>query len=249
VALIETYFDESYDDSTLCVAGYIFSKLRCRKLTVSWKGMLRRYHLPYFRMSSCAYGNKPFHLLSRDQRIAVETEAINLIKKHAVRGVAVSVNEREFDNLLGDDPIIQNTYQFCVWFCLLGVRNWIEENNIRGDIAYLFEAGHQHQSAANMLMNNLFTDPGLKERYRYSAHGFVDKEKAPPCQASDLLAWQWYTQRKRINQRSLAPPRADLSSLLEKRHDTIHGSPAMLLELKKMIAEATVRYQATSLKA
>jgi hypothetical protein len=47
------------------------------------------------------------------------------------------------------------------------------------------------------MMTQLFDDPGLKDKYRYAGHNFIDKKKAPGCQAADILAWQWYTQRKR----------------------------------------------------
>jgi hypothetical protein len=132
VALIETYFDESYDDDTLCVAGYIFTKLRSRNLTRQWKQMLRTYRLPYFRMSACAHGNEPFDNLTGTQCINAEKEAIRIIKKCAVLGVAVSVDVKQFEKLLADDEIIETPYQFCVWFCRQGVQIWADENNIGG---------------------------------------------------------------------------------------------------------------------
>jgi hypothetical protein len=41
VALIETYFDESYNDGIFCVAGYVLTKNRRRSLDKDWRSMLR----------------------------------------------------------------------------------------------------------------------------------------------------------------------------------------------------------------
>ena len=125
VALVETYFDESYDNKTLCVAGYVFTKLRCRKFTTSWKAMLQKYRLPYFRMSACAHGAKPFDHLSKVQRISVETEAIGLIKKYAHRGIAITANIGDFHHLLRDDLLTHKihtnfAYGFVLSPCVIG---------------------------------------------------------------------------------------------------------------------------------
>ena len=242
MALLQTYFDESYDDDILCVAGYIFTKLRCHKLARDWKEMLRRFGLPYFRMSSCAHGNGVFGGMSKEDRVLAQTLAMALVQRYASSGVAVTVERSAFDKYMGGDDFIKTPYEFCVWMCLVGVSNWADATSWSGNISYIFEAGHQHQSNANSMMHYIFSNQILRERYRYGGHAFVDKKNAPPCQAADLLAWQWYTQRKRMPPYKERPMRADLRVLLQKNHNTLHGSPALLLEARRRIGDITARY-------
>src|SRR5580658_6565521 len=89
--LIQSYFDESYDNRILCVSGYIFTGLRVRKLDQAWRRMLWQYkRLPYFRMSACNHGSYPFDRLTKSECIAVQTRAISLIGKYASYGMAVT---------------------------------------------------------------------------------------------------------------------------------------------------------------
>src|SRR5947207_1756680 len=79
--LINCYFDESYDPNLMCVAGYAFRSDKARYLDRHWRSMLRRYRLPFFRMSACNANQPPFDHLSEAECIAVATEAIGLIKQ------------------------------------------------------------------------------------------------------------------------------------------------------------------------
>jgi len=70
VAIVQSFFDESYEDSgeLFCVAGYVFTKLDYQSFEIGWRAMLRRHSLPFFRMSACAHGAEPFNGLSKDAR-------------------------------------------------------------------------------------------------------------------------------------------------------------------------------------
>ena len=162
MALLQTYFDELYDDDILCVAGYIFTKLRCHKLARDWKEMLRRFGLPYFRMSSCAHGNGVFGGMSKEDRVLAQTLAMALVQRYASSGVAVTVERSAFDKYMGGDDFIKTPYEFCVWMCLVGVSNWADATSWSGNISYIFEAGHQHQSNANSMMHYIFSNQILR---------------------------------------------------------------------------------------
>ena len=97
MALMHAYFDESYSpdgERFFSVAGYLFGADSARALDAKWADSLQRFNLPYFRMSACAHGNDPFDLLTREERIAVETEMIRHITEHAKVGVCTSISER-----------------------------------------------------------------------------------------------------------------------------------------------------------
>src|SRR5438445_8291745 len=57
------FFDESGSDDgspVLCVAGFIIEKEKCKQMDDDWVGTLKKYNLPYFRMSPWAQGTEPF---------------------------------------------------------------------------------------------------------------------------------------------------------------------------------------------
>jgi hypothetical protein len=124
---------------------------------------------------------------------------IALIGEHAMLGVAVTVNEAEYETWFsGRGRILAgDAYTYCCWQVLAGIRHWIGKNNFQGDIAYFFEAGHASQTQANALMNRIFKDQRLKDSYRYASHAFVQKQKVRPVQTADILAWQQMTQSKK----------------------------------------------------
>jgi hypothetical protein len=109
VPLLEAYFDESGSHEgapVLCVAGYLFERTKREQLDLLWKSVLDRYQLPFFHMVDCAHGNSPFNKLTKEERIAVESEMIAIIREHASFGFAVAVVEKEYNELFQKTPAI-----------------------------------------------------------------------------------------------------------------------------------------------
>jgi hypothetical protein len=231
---IEVYFDESgtHDGApVLCVGGYIMTKQQTVNFTNEWNAELANHGLPYFHMVDCAHGSGVFARLSKEERVATEIEMIAIIKRHTVQGLAVTVNEIEFSTYMLQHSLIGSPYSFCAHVLLAGVSSWLVANPMVTNVAYFFESGHKHQSEANNIMNILFTNAGARLAHRYSRHAFVDKEKAPPVQAADLLAWQWYSDKR--HQLEGRPRRKDCASLTEHHHNAIHIGPEKLAALAK----------------
>ena len=228
--VLQSYFDESISGPVLCVAGYVYTKRDARLLERDWAAMLRRWKLPYFRMSACAHRSEPFNKLTRDQCILVQTKAIGLVKKYAQFGVAVSINEDEYKAAMpstdGLPPhikvFIDGAYELCVWLCMQRVRIAVVEQFGHHDarIGYFFEQGHAHQSRANRLMQAILSTPEIAAAYRSIGFGFVPKEAGGPVQAADLLAWHWAKDRK--SQSEGRPRRKDLASLIERAVTYMH---------------------------
>jgi hypothetical protein len=116
MALVEAHFDESTGErggGVLCIAGYLLTDRMARHLTREWCAVLQQYDLPYFRMSACAHGNKPFDRLSPDQRIAVENAMIAVTKRRTILGMAVSVDLDEYEQFMPKHELIGSAYTFC----------------------------------------------------------------------------------------------------------------------------------------
>jgi hypothetical protein len=230
---IETYFDESgsHDGSrVLCVAGYVFEKTQAIRFTRKWKKVLSRFGLPYFHMVDCAHGNGVFANLKPSQRVAVEKAMIKLIQENVRQGLAVTIDAKEFKEVMPYHPSIGTPYSFCCHLIIAGVAGVIDANPSIGKCGYFFEAGHQSMSEANRIMTELFAHPEAKSRQRYAGHAFVSKEDAPAVQAADLLAWQWYKDRNR--QLDGRPRRKDCAALLKGQHtNAIHLDRDRIAEL------------------
>jgi hypothetical protein len=238
---VESYFDESgshCDSKTLCVAGYLFHKKDAVRLKRKWDKVLNRFGLPFFRMSDCAHGNEPFDKLTKLQCIAVETRMIKLIKDHSAMGFAVTLDLDEWKRHRPLNRVIGDDYSFCAHVIIAGVGQWIKEHPETDKCAYFFEAGHKHQKQANIIMTTIFNNSRLQSDYRYAAHAFIPKCGNPPVQAADLLAWQWYTDRKRTAQK--LPHRKDLESLLEHKHMAVHIGPNKIRALSDMFSSAGI---------
>lgn len=232
LALVEAHFDESYggkDKGVLCLAGYLMTERMARRFSREWSSVLRQYDLPFFRMSACAHGNKPFDKLSLEDRIIVQTKMIELIKKRTIMGICVTVDLDEYKEFAKSAPVIPSPYTFLINVVIGGVIKWIEDNKFTGDIAYFFEAGHKSQSEAQRIMDAVFHDPALKSSLNYAAHAFVDKEKSPPTQSADLLAWQWFTDMRRKSEGR--ERRQDCYSLMKHSHQAVHVPAEKMLEL------------------
>lgn len=244
VALIQAYFDESYGDGgVFCVAGYAFSRMKCRQFDAAWRAMLMKYRLPYFRMSSCAHNRGAFAHLTPDECIAVEKEAITLIKRYVSCGFAVTVDPADFAKVAGQPGVDKTPYEFCVSMLLTAVSVWVERpGHAPSEISYFFEAGTTKQGETSATMERVFRDPHLRERYGYMSHTFVSKENARPAQAADLLAWQWFTDHKRRKSGKFKGPRKDLAALVDgTSHEVFHADEDMLREIGAKIAEIRAR--------
>jgi hypothetical protein len=129
----------------------------------------------------CAHGNDAFRALTKEQRIARETQAIGLIRRHAGCGFSVTVDQKDFALVAPKVGFGAEAYEFCVYLGLIGVIEWLD--GLTGSpsrVAYFFEGGHKHQSHANRLMQFIRQDERLRGLYRYSSHSFVDKRTSRP---------------------------------------------------------------------
>jgi hypothetical protein len=186
--------------------------------------VLRWKHLPYFHMVDCAHGNGPFANLSKDERVEVARRMIEIIKRRAVQAIAVTINNLDFLSVMPQYPaaarVYKTPYNFCVHTILAGVGSWLAANPRVGEMAYFFEDGHASAAQSKRIMDELFKVAEKREQYRYAGYGFVPKEKSYAVQAADLLAWQWYKDKK--NQLEGRPRRKDCESLLQLHHNAAH---------------------------
>lgn len=152
------YFDESGSDAgspVLCVAGYVIEKEACAQLCTDWQKVLDDYSLPFFRMSACAHHTDPFDKISRPDCIEVEKRMIAIIKRSVSCGIAITVDPKDFAQIVPSFPDIGSPYSYCCRLCLTDVKHWInDEAHFDGEMAYFFESGH---------VRSITPDPEIRE--------------------------------------------------------------------------------------
>lgn len=218
-AIIQSFFDESYGDDNpypFCVAGYVFTKLKLAAFERDWRSMLRKWELPYFHMVDCAHGNPPFDKLGRDGCINAAKDAISIIQKYAALGVGITLDPDKFEKDWQHKEIIKSAYECCVWMSVVAIKKWADEVRPSARFSYIFEQGYVNNGRALQAMVALFSDPELKAKYRSPGFGFVEKADSPGVQAADLLAWQLFTENKRIRDGIRPKARKDFSALMAK---------------------------------
>lgn len=177
-----------------------------------------------FHMVECAHGNGPFANLSKPERIDVNTRMIEIIKRRAVQGLAVTVDNLDFLSVMAEFPAAERAYKTAYSFCshtiLAGVGSWLYRNPKVAEMAYFFEDGHDSKQQSKTVMDNLFAVPEKCEQYRYAGYAFVPKRKSYGVQAADLLAWQWYTDKR--HQIEGRPRRKDCENLLQMHCNAVH---------------------------
>jgi hypothetical protein len=225
----QAFFDESasHDGAPiLCVAGLIFKKNEAIKLRRKWRKILNWKQLPYFHMVDCAHGNGPFANLTKAERIDVQIRMIEIIKRRAIQGLAVTINNLDFLSVMAEYPVAAKAYRtpyvFCCHTILAGVGNWIGRNPKVSKMAYIFEHGHRSAPQSMKAMDELFAVQEKREQYRAEGVGYAFMRKRESCalQAADLLAWHWYKDKK--NQLEGKPRRKDCANLLQMHINTGH---------------------------
>lgn len=226
---LKAYFDESYDDNLLCVAGYVFTNRNARLLDGEWKKMLARYkRLPFFRMSACNARQSPFDRLTDFECIRVATEAIALINRYAEFGCAITVDPKAFNKIVTKKGAVGSPYEYCSWLCLISARKESFAKHKNKSMSFFFEAGFKDHGRADTMMSRIFSLPQHRSFYNYKSHVFIDKAECGPIQAADLLAWQWYKDATR-RANGATKSRGDLMALMKgTSHYAMHSNAERL---------------------
>lgn len=237
------YFDESGTDAksgVLCVAGYIFLEEKVSAFEAEWKAMLEKYGLPFFHMVDCAHGTGAFKALTPEQRTEAQKEAIELTKKYASKGIALSIDKTAFPKVgAGSPKIWTKPYTFLCGQVLYGVRDWANETGFDGEIEYVFESGADGEvKAVYETVNALLATEAMRKIFRYGRHVHAKKTEALQLQSSDLLAWHWFTHNRRI--REGKGKRADFKNLIGLTIDP-HHDDAESIEYWQVVWGATMK--------
>jgi hypothetical protein len=197
VVLVFAYFDESstQDDApSLVVAGYVFRPSDYRAFDWEWGEALALAGVPYWHtVRAMGKPSGPFEGKAVEEVAELGAKCRNLIHRYARVGVGVSVTQSEFDALAPDGWIGRygGAYTAALQWCLAGIREWADANDVDGVFAYFFEAGNEFQKEANDRMNLIYNDLAKRAEYRHDSHTFADGTRHHGLQAADMFAWHF----------------------------------------------------------
>ena len=133
------------------------------------------------------------------------------------------MNPQDFDDLT--TPPVQkafgDAYQFCCQAMLETLIDLPEVRALSGRITYVFERGAAHWKKFDKRMHRIEHNAESKARFRYNAHHFCEKKKAPPLQAADVLAnlmYRTYRDKGNFNEESLHPVLGSLAGVKPGSH-------------------------------
>ncbi len=156
MVVAEVYLDESHTDDgkppIFVVGGYLIKSDQARLMERDWRDVLDRYGMPYFHMVDVAHGNEDPATLSEGQRIAFQTEIIELIKKYTLYGVVAVVNEETRKKAVHPYPSMQDSYSMCLGSCVAMMCSAARQSDLGippGEVAFFFEDGHETKKEAN----------------------------------------------------------------------------------------------------
>lgn len=194
VVVIEAYFDESHTHDgahALTVAGLIFRPGDAAAMHAEWQKVLQNYGLSHFHMTDCAHGNGEFRRFSRDERIQIEMEMLELMYKYVASMLAMSIREQDFAAWFPGRPTFMgdNAYSLGCWSCLIGVRHWAFMEGASGNLALFFESGAKHEKNARLTMEGVCALESSHSPFSAVSYSFIPKKISGPVQAADLWAW------------------------------------------------------------
>ena len=213
--LAEAYFDASGTHGAakdLCLCGYIFTKDAALAFDQEWRAMLGRHGLPYFHIKECAHAAGVFSGLGHDGCDKAAREAIDIIKRHASQGVALSVDKSVGAALRKASPWMDE-YSFIVGQVFFAIRDWAKANQPGASVSCLFENGDSGTGMAVDAARRILKTPGFQEDCQVSMFTWAENNKETPLQAADMLAWHlnlWLRKRRA----GVAAKRLDFKSLL-----------------------------------
>lgn len=242
VTLVELYIDESASEVNeplvLTCAGYAFKSDHARKFTRDARKDLDRLGLSHFHQTDCANGEGEYKGWPVEKRLLAQKLLRENIKRRTFRGVATSINVRDYISIVGSGRFIPTPYAYALTGCLNAMRRWIEQNGYKGRVAYFFEDGHAHRADAESFISNvILKDDESKQFYRSVGAGFYDKRSVLPLQAADMLAWfaaQEFTRYKR----GIQARRKDFEALLRPEIDVhIMHTPQSLRQFRDILVQ------------
>ena len=195
--MLRGYFDESVScgGSAFTLAGFLAEESEWDSLVREWAGRLKQDGLTYFHATDCAGGWNDFSTLSGDQRIALDTDLIAFITRRRLAGFAVSVANKDFDELIKGSDVAKAVLTESPYFIAMQlVVRWICDEVKKSfpnepAVDFMFEENNVVSGQAKQIYEELKRkNPELSAFMGSLSYGL--KKENIPLQVADELAFE-----------------------------------------------------------
>jgi hypothetical protein len=197
--MISTFCDETSNAEVYCVGGYLFRPENVTRFEDEWNEImlpLNARGIRAFHASDCAVGENEFANISGAERMAVMRDLINLIHNTAEVGYVAEVQHEDYRQWIAQSPkmseFLGSEHGVASFYCVSSFKDWAKKAHYEDDIDYEFEAGNKpFMDEVSTLMNNIGSNPALRELFKYGQHGFGLKGVMRQIEAADLFVWAY----------------------------------------------------------
>ena len=151
-----------------------------------------------------------YHGWSNERCEQVYEQLIQVIRAYVSFGVVTAVDIQAYQEMVVGRELRRhfgNPYQCCVYCSIDHVCYWARENSVSERIAYILERGDTGQKKIiKRTLSKVFENEDMCNRFQLGTLATVPKKhpEAIPCQAADILAWEY---RWELEERRRAVPR------------------------------------------
>lgn len=226
--MIHIYCDESHDDTTYVLAGWIARPETWDRIADRWAEMLVRHKAPYFHaaeiMGRDTISDSPFKGWTREQEIAIFSEATDIILAQDPLPCAIGNSLPMFPVSL----FIEDKDTAWFWLFVKFIQLLVLVPDDVGGVDFMFDDKPEirkivnaHYYEAKELINSKF--PGRLRGADTVAFG--DDAKILPLQAADFIAYEW---RKSLSNRQNNPEKPERTS-----YTRLKACPRILLKYSR----------------
>ena len=198
----KAYYDASYGEPLLVVAGYVATRHKWKVLRQAWTPILTNpdgsvsiFHATDFESGLGQFTEEKGWPKARRDKVCVQLVDA-LIDTQLDMPVILSVNVKEYDQAMQGWRREKHgsAYEFAVNGCLTLQAAWCQRAGIDQPIETIVEAGDVGQGKVQEAFLDRFKNEQLRKFFRMGALVFETKERVMQLQAADMLAhyfWDW----------------------------------------------------------
>jgi Protein of unknown function (DUF3800) len=239
------YYDESGDDATFAVAGFIAPYDTWVHLDWAWRDLLKVWNVDYFKASECVNGLEQFAQY-RDNPLDVrsrlkshEWEKLQqaykqfggLILKHSdyLRGSGAVAYLKDFQRIIAEDPkahalFMDHPYYLCLQAALHASTDRVFEENVKrssDDKIYIKPIFDSHEEYSNIakIAYEKFREKNKRAATVLLPLDYEDDISTPALQVADMFAYEARkhgTNLERSPEKEMRPEMERLLPIVEK---------------------------------
>ena len=200
--MLTVYIDESYNQRTFCVAGWLCSDDEWGTVETRWKQRVeheravsrkkRQKPISRFKASDCANLGGEFRGWKQERQIRFTKKLIEIIGQSEPIGFAVTAGLGDFISGYPqqENQRLRGCYYFCMMAAFLDIGDWMARRHPNQKVTVIYDRGNVSEWAAQAAFASMKNDGGYEPRKYFVSAAPMGWEECVPLQSADLLAYE-----------------------------------------------------------